>query len=431
MISIKKRIAENKMLVSLAANGVATVIKSVTGLLMTKIIAVFVGPAGIALVGQLFNFITMTSVMATGGISSGIIKYVAEYRSDKKTLKNTVDNALFIIAVCSIVLTFIIMFFYRKIALILFQSEQYSSIIIFYSIVLCLSSLATFFISVINGYKDIRSYVTIGIISNLVGFVVSSFLVVLFRVYGALLALAIGSIPTLIVSIFFLKRFDWFNIKQFSIRSVNKKEIYKYLKYSGMTLVAACAVPLAQITIRNHIMTTLSCEVAGYWQALLKLSDAYLVIITSSFAVYYLPRLSEIQNVDELKKEVIASYKIIIPVIILICFFIYIFRYYIIIILYSKQFLVMKDLIPIQLIGDFFKITSWVLAYIMIARAMIWTFILSEIFFNALYALLAVFLIGKYQIPGVLYAYVINYILYLLVMIIVFWRQYAHYKSRT
>ena len=276
MISIKKRIAENKMLVSLAANGVATVIKSITGLLMTKIIAVFVGPAGIALVGQLFNFITMTSVMATGGISSGIIKYVAEYRSDKKRLKNTVDNALLIIAVCSIVLTFIILIFYRKISLILFQSEQYSSIIIFYSVVLCLSSLASFFISVINGYKDIRSYVTIGIISNLVGFVISSCLVILFRVYGALLALAIGSIPTLIVSIFFLKRFDWFNIKQFSIRSVNKKEIYKYLKYFKKGVLRLSYTNTNKIYLNFHIKN----NTHGVYQ--LTIDDIELPIIISN-----------------------------------------------------------------------------------------------------------------------------------------------------
>jgi PST family polysaccharide transporter len=41
----------------------------------------------------------------------------------------------------------------------------------------------------------------------------------------------------------------------------------------------------------------------------------------------------------------------------------------------------MKPLFTYQLLGDFFKIGSWLLAYLMIAKALAKTFIITEILF--------------------------------------------------
>lgn len=59
-------------------NAVATLVKMLTGFISVKIVAVLIGPAGIALLGQLNNFSSIFLTISTGGISSGVTKYIAE-----------------------------------------------------------------------------------------------------------------------------------------------------------------------------------------------------------------------------------------------------------------------------------------------------------------------------------------------------------------
>ena len=59
---------------------VATLVKMLTGLISVKVVASIIGPAGVALVGQLNNFTSIAMTVSSGGINSGITKYIAEYK---------------------------------------------------------------------------------------------------------------------------------------------------------------------------------------------------------------------------------------------------------------------------------------------------------------------------------------------------------------
>jgi PST family polysaccharide transporter len=155
---------------------------------------------------------------------------------------------------------------------------------------------------------------------------------------------------------------------------------------------------------------------AGYWQAVTKISDYYLAFITSVLGVYYMPRLSEIQSKTELRNEIFKGYKIILPVVSSIALLIWLFRGFIIHILFTPEFLPMKPLFTFQLLGDFFKIGSWLLAFLMIAKAMTKTFIITEILFAASYVALSYFFMNRYGIIGTTYSFCINYGAYWILM---------------
>jgi PST family polysaccharide transporter len=65
-----------------------------------------------------------------------------------------------------------------------------------------------------------------------------------------------------------------------------------------------------------------------------------------------------------------------------------------------------------MLIGDVVKLASWLLAYLMLAKAMTRAFIVTEVVFSASFVVLARILVGEYGIEGVTYAYTINYAMY-------------------
>jgi len=71
----------------------------------------------------------------------------------------------------------------------------------------------------------------------------------------------------------------------------------------------------------------------------------------------------------ELKKEIFYGYRIILPIVVFMALGIYFLRDFAILILFSDEFIPMSDLFFYQLIGDVFKIASWLLGYLMIAKA--------------------------------------------------------------
>jgi len=77
----------------------------------------------------------------------------------------------------------------------------------------------------------------------------------------------------------------------------------------------------------------------------------------------------------------------------------------------------MRELFAWQLVGDVIKISSWLLGYIMLAKAMTRIFIITEIFSSALFVVLSIYLSNLYGVIGVTYAFAINYTIYLFIMI--------------
>ena len=144
------------------------------------------------------------------------------------------------------------------------------------------------------------------------------------------------------------------------------------------------------------------------------------MVITTSFSVYYLPRLSEIKERWELKKEILKSYAVIIPMLLVGFTLIYVFRNFVIRILFTPDFYPMEQLFIWQLLGDLFKISSWLLSFLMIAKAKTKLFISTEIIFSAIYLTLGFVMVRNKGIVGLTQAYMMNYVLYTITMTIAF-----------
>lgn len=159
---------------------------------------------------------------------------------------------------------------------------------------------------------------------------------------------------------------------------------------------------------------------AGYWESMNKLSAMYLMIITSSLSVYFLPKLAEIKTDTAIRKEIFKAYKIILPFLAGALGIIYVFKFIIIRILFSEEFLPMSDLFKYQLIGDFLKISSLLLAFLMIAKSMTVRFITTEILTSASFVLLSLYFVKGNGVVGITQAYMLNYGMYLILMVILF-----------
>ncbi|EDP75580.1 O-antigen translocase [Hydrogenivirga sp. 128-5-R1-1] len=393
-------------------SAISTIIRILAGFIINKMIAVYIGPSGVALFGQFRNFMSMVITFSNGAINQGIVKYTAEYK-DIESKQKLFSTSLVIGFISSIVLGILIIIFRNELSKLILHTTEFSDVFIILGIFTVLFSLNNIFLSILNGEKEIKKYISVNIASSIFVLILTILLVIKFKLKGAFLSLILGQSLIIVFTLFLVIKSRWFKVEYF-LQGIDKESLRRLLKFSSMTITAATMVPLSQIAIRNYIGIKLGWDSAGYWQGVFFISEVYLMVITTSLSVYYLPRLSEIQDKKELKKEILNGYRIIMPIVIFLAFLIFIFKKFIVVTLFSEKFLPMLELFKWQLIGDVIKIASWLLGYIMVAKALTKLFVLSEILFTISWVVFTIVFVYIFGLIGSVYAFTFNYILYLL-----------------
>jgi polysaccharide transporter, PST family len=415
------KIRKNDMINTSFYTGIGTMIGYISGFVVQKVIATYLGPSGLAIVSQFQNYINITTALATGGIQQGIVKYVAEVREDEVKKSLVISTSLSITLICVVFVSAFNIISYRWIGRLLFNEDQYSIVILLFGGTVLLFSLNNLLISIMNGIGEIKKLVLVKISTNIVSLLFTTALSILYGIKGALISLATSNSIVLLVTVIFVLRSKWFNIEVIN-KKINKEYSLKLINYSIMALFSMILVPFVQIGIRNYIIENVSIEDAGYWDGLWKISSAYLGIITTTLGIYYLPKLSTLSCRNDIRKELINGYKIITPILIVIISLVYLFRDNIIILLYSRDFMSMSYLFAPQLLGDFFKIMSWLLAYLMLAKAKTFLFVTTQLLFSSITYFLSIYMIDVYGIDGVVWAHTIKYFIYSLTMVYIFRR---------
>jgi len=395
--------------------GLSNVINIAAVFVIQKVIAVQVGPAGVAIVGQYQNFLGVTTSLANGGINSGIVKYVAEYRRDTDRNALLISNATRITLFCSAILVAVLLLFAGPLSRYLFQTDGYAFVLRLLGLTITLFALNTLLVSVLNGFGEIRKYAGSAIARSVVGIVLTVALSLLWGLTGALVALTIVQSLVFFITLFFVVRSPWFT-SRFFVQRFDAGVTRKLLAFSLMALTSAVLGPLVLILVRNHLIATLSLEDAGYWDAMWKISQGYLAIITGTLGVYYLPKLSSLQAAADVRREIWNGYKLIVPALIVFFSLLYLLRMPISYLLYSERFTPTAGLFLPMLIGDFFMIISWLVAYLMLAKAMTKMFIATQVIFAAITYFLSVMLIDTLGLQGVVWAHALKYAIYAVVV---------------
>jgi O-antigen/teichoic acid export membrane protein len=395
----------------------ATAIKMGSSLVLSKLLAVLVGPAGVALIGQLMNGVAIFLSLSNGAINAGITKYTAEYENEPGKKQELFNTSLVITLVCSLTIGALLVIFQRPLSQYLLKSNDYGYIIMALGATLWLYAFNINLLAIANGLKQYRIYITANIASSVSGLVLTFFLAKWYGIGGALLAAA--TFQSLVV--FITAGLIWYHQKNlyFKAFKFSRPMAKLLLGFSAMALVSAVAVPWSQIAIRNLVTARLSIDAAGIWESMNRISFAYLSIFTIGLQTYFLPKLSSLTQKHLLRREITDAYKLVLPVLVCTALGIFLCRDVIIKLLFTQQFMQMRSLFAWQLAGDVVKIAGWLLAILFWAKGMTKWFIATEIYFPLQYVVLAHFFVKPYGLPGASMAYLINYTIYIAVVYLI------------
>ena len=155
-------------------NGIAVAIKMLTLLGINKILAVYVGPAGYAALGQFQNAVQMITTFASGAINTGVTKYTAEYFDDEVKQRLLWRTAGTVALFGSVATALFIAALNRPLAEWFLKDARYGGVFLWFAATLVLFTFNTLLLAILNGKKEVVRYVVANIAGSIFALIVTT-----------------------------------------------------------------------------------------------------------------------------------------------------------------------------------------------------------------------------------------------------------------
>ncbi|MEL4014804.1 O-antigen translocase [Dryocola clanedunensis] len=400
-------------------SGVLTLLKLLCGFFISKMVAIFTGPSGMASLGQLQNLVTFINGFVSSQVSQGINRYSSEYKQNYEEAKYYWRAAVKLSIVACFFIVCIGVVCSPAISNYLFNNKMYFWIVILALSVVPLNVINNIFLGVLNGLGEHNKFFIANACTILSSVVSMVLLVYYFGLVGALISTALNNAISGILLLAIVRRCEWFKFKYW-FGSVAPKYNKEMRNYFAMGIIGALTGPISLILVRSIVTSELSQDYAGYWQAVFKISEAYLAVLTTALTVYYFPRTAAAKTIDEYLSTLKVGAMVVVPCAIVFSSIIFLSKDMVIHILFSQEFIKAKELFLFQNIGDFFRISSWLFATILLAKGYFKTNAFLEVFFSLLFPCLTMWFIKAIGFKGVSLAYLITYVSYFACVVVIY-----------
>lgn len=352
---------------ALVWSGLQSLLRLVLGFLSIKVSAVYLGPAGLALVGQLGNFISLISGALGNGTQTGVVKLTAESTSKGEPIHALWQGATMLAAVLGLAFGLGVAALSRPLSAWLLETPDYWPVMVLVGLFLPLMQFNLVVTGAINGMKHIAGLGAIGVASTVAGAVVFIPACYFFGIWGGLFGSAVSyAIPVLVASVALI----W--VRGIALRDFkpawHSEIMLSLLRFYPMLLAHAIAVPLATLLVRDAISNTLGLTQAGFWQASWRLSDMYTQILMLALSMFLMPHLSSISDRLQFGRELRSIVSKVTILTALAAAAIFILRDWLIPLIFSAEFSPVRELLPYQLLGDVFRMAGWPIRMVLVIK---------------------------------------------------------------
>ncbi|MBE0369275.1 O-antigen translocase [Pseudoalteromonas aurantia] len=401
-------------------SGVLTLLNMLKGFVVSKFVALYAGPEGMALVGQLQSFVNGLNGVMSNQLSQGVSRYTAEYKENPVQYWRATITLIFF---TFIIIAPLIALNSKYIAELLFENTALYWVILAVLFMLPLNVANSLLLAVLNGREEHAKYITTLMISTVISCLIAVLLVYLYGLYGGLVAVAFNNAIAGVVVIFRVFKAPWFRLKNW-VGSSSSDDVKVMSKYLGLGLVGALTGPISLILVRDTLASNTSINAVGQWQLVWNISTAYLSILITAIGVYYYPKLSKATSKKVLKKATVHVLALVVSLALMGGSVIYILREFFILLLATGEFLAAKVLFKAQIIGDIIRIISHVGALLMLAKGYFKMNAFCEVFASFGFAFLTMYFVELRGFVGVSEAYAVTYFIYAVIVWVVFFKHF-------
>lgn len=411
-MKLPKFIRNSLILKITSLNSIVVGARLLMSLVVQKLLAEYTGQAGIAKVGQLRNISSMLMSITSLGTFNGVVKYVSEYKSDKKNLLKLFSTLYVFSFTASVVLFFILFFGASYFSNKLFLSDAYAVVFKVMAVAVPFISMHRIFSGVINGISDYKKHTKIEFTSHFLAAVLLLISLYFYSLKGVLVAIALTPIIqfTVLIIIFGKLLKDYVDFKSISFKIPFLKQL---LGFTAMSFVATVLSNYVEIDLRTLILEKISEAEAGSWTAMSSISKIYMQFLIAIFSLYILPRYATIKTSFEFRVEIKKIYKSLVPLVFTGMILVYVFRNVLIEFIFTEAFMGMAILFKWQLAGDFVRFIANVVSYQFLAKKQIKYFVSTQLIGLAMYYVFGRYYLSSFGVEGVVMALFVSNLIYL------------------
>ena len=392
----------------------STAVRLAAGLVLLKYLAWQFGPSTFGLLTQVMGIAAVFYLFAGGGITNGVIRNVSAASSeDERRRWMSAANTITVLSSIGLAAVAVMLALFGSSAI--FGEPGYAPVFVGIAAAQILVGFGNLFLAYFSGIGDNRTFATVQIVANILSLLLLVALTQSLGLDGAMLGLVVG--PSLIGAVAL-----WRFLRQVAhdgmFRIIWERALLTdLLSYAAVMASSVAAVPIAQLLIRVDMSERLGWSAVGLWQAVAKISDANMMFIGVIIINYLLPQLSSRQEAAGALRFLWRFGVLLLCLFVAACGVIYAVRDYLLVIIYSEQFLAASNLVLPQLVGDTLKAATLLLYYYFMSRGRVLVVFVAELALGvALYALYLV-LVPSYGTSAPIYAFAAAYAAVLLVMI--------------
>ena len=385
----------------------------IISIIKSKFVAILLGPAGVGLQGLFTSATQLIQGISSFGLSQSAIRNVSEAHASGNFFKvSTVVTVLRrLVWLTGLLGTVLVLVFSPRLSQTTFGSNDYVIPLMFLSITLLIDQICAGQRVVLQGTRRLKDLAK----ASAYGATVSLFVTVPIYYFWGIK----GIVPTLILNSSLALLFSWYFSRRISIQRVkmNYKAVFhegKGLMQMGVAMsISGILVYLSSYVLRSYIRMEGGVESVGLFTAGFTLMNTYAGLVFNAMSTDYYPRLASV-NKDNIKCREIMNQQAEVGLLILAplmaaCI---IFVPVVVKLLYSTRFIGANTYIIWCALGMLFKLASWSVAFVFVAKGESKLFIINEVI-SGVYTL-AFNLLG-YHIAGLTglgISFLVGYLIY-------------------
>lgn len=351
----------------------------VIGIVRSKLIAMILGPSGMGIAGLYTSAILLVKNISSMGLGSSAVRDVSEaYSSDNHNKINIIINILRkLVWVTGLLGLAIVLFGSPFLSISTFGNYKYTIPFVLLSVTLLIDQLTVGQNVILQGTRKLSYLAKSSAIGSTIGLFVTIPIYYLWGVDGIVPALIIASCTSYLLASYFARKVHFEKV------GISFKRAFKE---GGMMIRMGIAMSLngllvsgASYLLRIFISHHGGTEAVGLFTAGYAIVTVYVGMIFSAIGTDYYPRLASV-NHDNIRCRELINLEgemgtFILSPCLIACI---LFMPMIIRILYTSEFDSASDYVLWACLGMMFKLFSWVIAFIFIAKGVMRLFLINE-----------------------------------------------------
>jgi O-antigen/teichoic acid export membrane protein len=345
-----------------------TAVRLACGFISIKVTAIYLGPAGLALTGQLGNFISLLQGGLGNAVNTAVTKLGAEAgERHPDRAAAVVGTALRLVTVMGAAATLVLLALHRPLSLWLLGDERLWPVIVVLALLIPGVLMGQLHNALFQSQRrfDLMALTTIG--ATVIGAIVFVGLSWAFGLWGGLIGTAVSYPLTFLVALRVGRRGAATRLLGYW-RHAQAPMVRRIVAFYPMLLVHSAALPLALLLMRDTMIGTFGAAQAGMWQASVRLSDMYTMVILATLSMYSLPTLAAARSEVEFRAILVRLVGGCLAIASAAAIVLYLLRDLVVAVLFTHEFTPVRDLWPWQLVGDVFLLAGWPMRSALTAR---------------------------------------------------------------